>query len=236
LVFTFPEAVDDYTPITPRGYDDLPENSKGEICYLEYSDQCKPPSYHYIDTEGNQVPCEFINSKWYTLHHYKDSYRISQDLEFTDAKLHINKLLELENTFSGGSPARTPLIMRSDLDPEETAIESPIDSMMGLLSLQDDYEINLTAIAMTQIVPTIGAGPSNPGGGGPPGGGGGGEGPPNSPVVPQQPLPGGQLLQGNGGGFKGTPPSYFNGDRTQYKRWWVELKLYLGINWDHPMI
>jgi hypothetical protein len=126
--------------------------------------------------------------------------------------------------------------MWSDLDPEETAVESPIDSMMGLLSLQDDYEINSTAIAMTQIALTVGAGPSNPGGGGPPGGGGGGRGgPPNSPVVQQQPLPGGQPLQG-GGSFKGAPPSYFNGDRTQYKQWWVELKLYLGINRDYPTI
>jgi hypothetical protein len=223
LVFTFPEAEDDYAPITPRGYDDLPEESKGEIHYLEYSNQHKPPSYHYIDTEGNQVPCEFINGKWYTLHHYKDGYHTSKDLEFTDAELHINRLLELENTSSGGSPARTPLIMRSDLDPEETAVESPIDSMMGLLSLQDNYKINSTAIAMMQIAPTIGAGPSNPGGGpsGGGGGGGGGGGLPDSPVAPQQPLPGGQPLQG-GGSFKGTPPSYFNGDRTQYKKWWVE--------------
>jgi hypothetical protein len=107
--------------------------------------------------------------------------------------------------------------------------------MMGLLSLQDDYEINSTAIAIMQITPTIGAGPSNPGGGGPPGGGGGGGGPPDSPVAQQQLLPGGQTLQG-GGSFKGTPSSYFNSDRTQYKQWWVELKLYLGINWDHPTI
>jgi hypothetical protein len=111
LVFTFPEAEDNYTPITPRGYDDLSEESKGEIHYLEYSDQCKPASFHYINTKGNRVPCEFINSKWYTLYHYKDGYCTSKDLEFTVAELCINKLLELENTSSGGSPARTPLIM-----------------------------------------------------------------------------------------------------------------------------
>jgi hypothetical protein len=53
LVLTFPKAEDDYTPITPRGYNNLPEESKGEICYLEYSNDCKPPSFHYINTEGN---------------------------------------------------------------------------------------------------------------------------------------------------------------------------------------
>jgi hypothetical protein len=52
LVFIFPEAEDDYVPITPRGYDNLPEEAKGEIRYLEYSDNRKPPSFHYIDTEG----------------------------------------------------------------------------------------------------------------------------------------------------------------------------------------
>jgi hypothetical protein len=95
LVFTFPEEEDKYAPITPRGYDDLPEESKGEIHYLEYSNQHKLPSFHYIDTEGNRAPCEFINSKWYTLHHYKDGYHTSRDLEFTAAELCINKLLEL---------------------------------------------------------------------------------------------------------------------------------------------
>jgi hypothetical protein len=161
LVFTFPEAEDNYTPITPRGYDKLPEEAKGEIHYLEYFNNRKPSSYHYINTEGNRVPCEFINHKWYTLHHYKDSYCTSKDLEFTAAELQINKLLELENTSSGGSLARMPLIMQSDLEPEEMAVESPIDSAMRLLSLQDyDEEINSTTIAMTQIALMQGAGPS----------------------------------------------------------------------------
>jgi hypothetical protein len=238
LVFTFPEAEDDYTPITPRGYDNLPEEAKGEIRYLEYSNNRKPPSYHYINTEGNRVPCEFINGKWYTLHHYKDGYRTSKDLEFTAAELHINKLLELENMSSGGSLARTPLIMQSDLEPEEMAVESPIDSVMGLLSLWDyNEEINSTTIAMMQIAPTQGAGPSggNPGGGGPLGGGGRGGGSPSaSPGPQQQALP--RANPPHGGSFKGTPLSYFNGNRTKYKQWWVELKLYLWINWSHPSI
>jgi hypothetical protein len=117
-----------------------------------------------------------------------------------------------------------------DLEPDEVAVESPIDSAIGLLSLQDyNEEINSITIAMMQIASMQGAGLSggNPGGGGPTGGGGGGSIPP-SPPPGQQVLPGVNLPQG--GGFKGTPPSYFNSDRIKYKQWWVELKLYLWLN------
>jgi hypothetical protein len=105
LILIFPSN-DEYTTVTPRTSDDLAPEDKGRIHYLQYKDQHKPTSYFFVNTTGNLVACEYINSKWYELHHWVEGYRTSTDLKLTIEELKINNLAKKTHHHKGRHPRK----------------------------------------------------------------------------------------------------------------------------------
>jgi Retrotransposon gag protein/Zinc knuckle len=214
LILTWPKEDDEYIAVTVRTYDDLKADVKGRIRFLKYNDQRKPPSYFFTTNSGKLKACEFFNSEWYELHHWSEGYRTAKNLKLIEEELWINGLLP-EDTSSQGSPPVEPVTLEPEtiLEPKARAMDSPIDRAMSLLSLEEGLEEHIasTQIAMTQL-----PGSSSPGLSGPSG------------TTQTMPTPATQ------NGMKGTPPSIFNGNKSEYASWKVELRLFQLNNWLHP--
>jgi hypothetical protein len=188
LIIIFPSN-DEYTTVTPRTSDDLAPKDKGRICYLQYKDQHKPASYFFVNTTGNLVACEYINSKWYELHHWAEGYRTSMDLKLTIEELKINDLAQKDMSSQGMPPTEVEDLLKAP-EPTQQSMDSPIDNAMSLLSMGEELEEHIASstVAMTQVVPPFAghfaptrpgtpAGPGGPGGPGGPSGPGGPGGP-----------------------------------------------------------
>jgi hypothetical protein len=116
LILIFP-VNDEYTTVTPRTSDNLAPEDKGRIQYLQYNDQHKPASYFFVNTTGNLVACEYINSEWYELHHWAEGYRTSTDLKLTIEELKINDLAQKDTSSQGMPPTEVEDLLKA---PEPT--------------------------------------------------------------------------------------------------------------------
>jgi Retrotransposon gag protein len=214
LILTWPQEDDEYIAVTVRTYDDLKADVKGRIRFLKYNDQRKPPSYFFTTNSGKLKACEFFNSEWYELHHWSEGYRTAKNLKLIEEELRINGLLP-EDTSSQGSPPIEPITLEPEtlLEPKARVMDSPIDKAMSLLSLEEGLEEHIasTQIAMTQLPGSSSPGPSGPSG-----------------TTQTMPTPATQ------NGMKGTPPSIFSGNKSEYASWKVELRLFQLNNRLHP--
>jgi hypothetical protein len=233
----------EYTTVTPRTSDDLAPEDKGRICYLQYKDQCKPASYFFVNTTGNLVACEYINSEWYELHHWAEGYRTSTDLKLTIEELRINDLAQKDMLSQGTPPTEVEDLLKAP-EPIQRSMDSPINNAMSLLSIGEELEEHIASstVVMTQVLlpfaghfaPTRPGTPAGPGGPGGPGGLGG-------PGGPGGPGGGGQQLAAPniatpGNSMRGMPPAIFDGDKKAYTSWKTQLRLYQLANWNHPIM
>jgi hypothetical protein len=214
LILMWPKEDDEYIAVTVRAYDDLSSDVRGQIRFLKYNDQRKPPSYFFTTNSSKLKACEFFNSEWYELHHWSGGYRTAKNLRLIKEELRINGLLP-EDTSSQGSPPIELITLEQEvtLEPKTRVMDSPIDKAMSLLSLEEGLEEHIasTQIAMTQLPGASSPGPSGP------------SGPVQSTLTPA-----------TQNGMKGTPPSIFNGNKQEYASWKVELRLFQLNNRLHP--
>jgi hypothetical protein len=226
LVLIFPVKKDEYIAITTRIQDDLTNEVKGRIHFLQYKDKCKPASYFFVNTEGKLTACEFINEEWYEIHHWAHRYWTSKDLKLTFEELHINELLPQDTSSQGTPPTEVEDLLKAP-EPMKQSMSSPIDNTMSLLSLEEGLEEHIASamLAITQTVPFASSfAPTRPGTlAGPSGSGGPGR--PGGPRVGGNP-PAPQSVNAPQNGLRGTLPSIFEGDKKAYLTWKTELRLY----------
>jgi hypothetical protein len=106
------------TLVIPQQEDDLTPEQKGRICFLDSRKPRgslfpKPTVYQYYEEQLGkqvQVPCEFINHRWYQIYWTHNEYCSHKEMKFSKYDYELNQI-------------DLPESMRGSLEPSEGSVE-----------------------------------------------------------------------------------------------------------------